>query len=167
MPVYEFYCSECHCIYNFMSRRVDTKTRPPCPKCKKPRLERRVSLFAFSKGLTEADDADPIPDLDTADLEKAMMELARESETLDEDNPRDMGRLIRKLYESTGLELAPGITEAIRRMEAGEDMDKIEADLDEVLQEEDPLALVNAKKKLKRLRNRVLPPNVDDELYEM
>ena len=28
MPVYEFYCSDCHAILNFLSRQVNTDKRP-------------------------------------------------------------------------------------------------------------------------------------------
>ena len=31
MPVYEFYCPDCHMIFNFLSRRIDTRKRPPPP----------------------------------------------------------------------------------------------------------------------------------------
>ncbi len=51
MPVYEFYCADCHTVYNFFSQSVNTAKRPTCPKCGRPELERRASLFAISKGL--------------------------------------------------------------------------------------------------------------------
>src|SRR5512145_1150123 len=54
MPVYEFYCAECHTIFNFLSRRVNTEKRPDCPRCGRPELERQVSSFAVSKGRPEA-----------------------------------------------------------------------------------------------------------------
>ena len=53
MPIYEFYFPNCHTIFNFLSRNVNTKKRPTCPKCKRPKLERKVSSFAISKGLSE------------------------------------------------------------------------------------------------------------------
>jgi putative FmdB family regulatory protein len=167
MPLYEFYCSECHCIFNFISRRVDTKSRPACPRCKKPRMERKVSLFSLSKGRKESDEETPFPDMDESRMEKVMEEMSREADSMDEEDPRQMGRLMRKLYNASGMELGAGMQEAIQRMESGEDMDQIEADMGDVLENEDPFSAEGAKKGLKKLRNRVLPPNVDDELYEL
>ena len=33
MPIYEFYCRDCHRVYSFLSRSVAPDRRPPCPKC--------------------------------------------------------------------------------------------------------------------------------------
>ena len=169
MPVYEFYCSRCHRIFNFMARRPDVDKRPSCPKCGKPRLERKVSLFAVSRRIEEPSEEEDFPDIDEARLEKAMEALAGEAEHMDEDDPRQVAGLMRKLYSATGLELGPGMEEAIRRMEAGEDPDKIEEELGDVLEQEDPLADLTEKGKgrLRSLRNRLLPPSVDETLYDL
>ena len=166
MPVYEFYCSDCHRIFNFMSRRMNTEKRPDCPKCGRKKLERRLSLFSVSRGLEEHDD-DGMPDVDETRLERAMESLAGEVENINEDDPRAMAGLMRKLYSATGLELGPGMEEAIRRMESGEDPDQIEEELGDILESEDPLAGLGKKGGLKGLRKKVLPPSVDDTLYEL
>jgi hypothetical protein len=49
-----------------------------------------------------------------------------------------MARMMRKLFDTTGLPLGPNMEEAIRRMEAGEDPDKIEEELGDLLDQEDP-----------------------------
>jgi putative FmdB family regulatory protein len=169
MPVYEFYCPDCHKIFNFLSRRINTRARPDCPKCGRPRLERKVSLFAVSKGLEEKSDAGEMPDIDIdeARLERVMESLAREAENIDEDDPREAGRLMRKLFDATGLKLGSGMEEAIRRMEAGEDPEQVEAELGDVLEQEDPLGGTGRKMNLKSLRRRVLPPSVDETLYDL
>jgi hypothetical protein len=153
-------------IFNFLARRVNTDKRPNCPKCARPELERRVSLFAISKGRKE-DDEDPMPDLDEARMEQAMAALAGEAEGMDEEDPRQMARLMRKLYDATGMNLGSGMEEAIRRMEAGEDPDKIEEEMGDIMEEEDPFEGLGAKKGMKGLRKRFLPPQVDDTLYEL
>lgn len=165
MPVYEFYCPDCHMIFNFLSRRVNTHKRPDCPKCGRAEIERQVSLFAISKNRPEADE-DGMPDLDESRMEEAMMALANEAEGLDEDDPRQMARMMRKLYDATGLRLGDGMEEAIRRMEAGEDPDQIEEEMGDLLEEEDPFG-EGAKKGLKSLRRKFLRPAVDDTLYEL
>ena len=73
---------------------------------------------------------------------------------------------MRRLYEATGLGLGPGMEEAIRRMEAGEDPDAIEDELGDVLGEEDPFA-AGGRPALQGLRRRLAPPTVDSTLYEM
>ena len=49
MPIYEFYCKDCHTIFNFFSRTVNTEKQPACPKCARPELERKMSVFAISR----------------------------------------------------------------------------------------------------------------------
>jgi len=164
MPVYEFYCSRCHRIYNFLSRRVETERRPACPICGKPDLEREVSLFAVVKPRPDSEEG-PLPDVDEARMEKAVEALAREADGLDEDDPKQAARLMRRLYDAAGLRLGPGMEEAIRRMEAGEDPDKVEQELGDLL-EEDPLFEAGSGG-LRDMGRRLRPPVVDDTLYEL
>jgi len=164
MPIYEFYCSDCHTIFTFLSKRINTEKRPGCPKCDRVELEKRVSLFAISKGLEE--DSDSLPDIDEAKMEKAMETLAGEAEKINEDDPGQVGQLMRKLYSSTGLDMGSGMEEAIARMEAGEDPDKIEQDMGDILEGEDPF-FIKTKKGIRNLRRKILPPSIDETLYEM
>jgi len=168
MPVYEFYCPSCHRIFNFMSRRIDTEKRPDCPKCGRPGLERRISLFAVSRKRPEEAEKDPeMPDIDESRMEQAMEEIAREADRMDEEDPRQMARLMRKLYDSTGLDMGAGMQEAMRRLEAGEDPEQIEEEMGDRLEEEDPFAGGLKKEGLKSLANRMRPPSVDDKLYDL
>jgi len=162
MPIYEFYCPDCHVLFSFFSRRVDTDTRPACPRCRRPEIERRMSPFAISRG-RGADEEDAPADMDEARLEKAMNVLAREAEGLDDEDPRQAARLMKRLTELTGLPLGQGMEEALHRLEAGEDPDEIEADLGELLEGEDETPPLSGKKLLKRL----LPPARDDKLYDL
>ena len=166
MPVYEFYCPTCHMIFNFLSRRINTDKQPHCPRCGRLHLDRQVSMFAISKGRTEEGEAD-MPDIDESRLKKAMQAMAAETEGMNEDDPRKAARMMRKLYEATGLQLGGGMEEAIRRMEAGEDPDQIEAELGDVLEGEDPFGGLELKKGLKQLRDKYVRPKVDSTLYEL
>jgi putative FmdB family regulatory protein len=166
MPIYEFYCPDCHRIFNFLSRTVDTSRRPACPRCGRADLERRVSRFAISKGRPEPADDDGMPEVDESRMEQAMAALADEADGISEDDPRQMARLMRKLYQSAGLPLGGGLEEAIRRMEAGEDPDKIEEEMGDVMEDEDPFA-TGSRGGLRSLRKRLRPPAVDDTLYEL
>lgn len=161
MPIYEFYCPACNRIFNFFSRTVNTDKRPLCPRCGKRRLDRRMSVFSVSRNLSESDDM-PLPDMDEDKMETAMAALAREAEHLDEDDPRQAADLMRKLTDMTGLELSPGMEEALGRMAAGEDPEEIEAEMGDLLESEDPF--VSGKK---RAVARRVPPTVDDTLYDL
>ncbi len=165
MPIYEFYCPDCHRIFNFLSRKVKTTKRPACPRCGNKGLQRKVSSFAISKGRPEPGE-DGLPDLDETRLEQAMASLAGEAEKLDEEDPRQMAGLMRRLYDATGLELGPGMEEAIRRMEAGEDPDKIEEEMGDLLEGEDPFSFAG-QQGIKGWRTKLRPPVVDSTLYEM
>jgi putative FmdB family regulatory protein len=170
MPVYEFYCPDCHRIFNFMARRMNTTKRPDCPKCGRPKLDRKVSLFTVPKGRKEPEEEGPMPDIDESRMMRAMESLAKEAEGMDEDDPRQAAGLMKKLYDATGLKLGPGMKEAIQRMEGGEDPEQIEEDLGDLLEAEDPFALGDSAKELKGLkglRKKVLPPSTDETLYEL
>lgn len=167
MPIYEFYCIDCHTVFSFLSRAPNTRKRPACPKCERPRLERRVSRFAISKGRGEPADADDLPEgMDDARMERVMAEIAQEIDGTGEDDPRQMARLMRKLFDGTGMHLGPAMEEAMRRLEAGEDPDQIEEEMGDLLEdEEDPGG--GARGRLRALRRKLRPPSVDRELYEM
>jgi putative FmdB family regulatory protein len=161
MPIYEFYCPDCHTIFNFLSMRVETSKRPCCPRCHRPDLERRASIFSISKGLEQPDD-EGMPDIDESKMEQAMQLMAREADSIDEDDPKQAARLMKKLFDSTGLEMGPSMEEAMRRMEAGEDPEQIEADLGDALESEDFFAA--ARKVAKGQRP---PPARDDTIYDL
>jgi len=162
MPIYEFYCYNCHKIYNFISRSVNTEKRPACPKCGRPDLERHLSLFASPKKRGEQEDS-PLPDLDEARMEKAMSALAQEADGIDENDPRQAANLMRRLTDMTGLKLGGGMEEALRRMEAGADPEQIEAEMGNLLESEEPFELQTAGRK----GRWSMPPGIDDTLYEL
>ncbi len=161
MPVYEFYCADCHAIFNFFSRRVNTHKSPSCPRCAKPGLEKLVSNFAISRNLQEP--ADGMPDLDESRMEQAMMALAGEMENMSEDDPKAMAKFMRRFSSMTGMNLGDGAEEALSRLEAGEDPEQIEAEMGDLFDGED----LFSQKKLKRLKNKYLPPEHDETLYTL
>jgi len=166
MPIYEFYCVDCHTVFNFFSRRINTEKRPPCPRCGRPELERRMSVFAISKGRKEDVGADDLPDIDDERMERAMESMAADFEHVDENDPKAMGRMMRRLFDAAGMRMGAGMEEALRRMEAGEDPDQVEADLGDALESEDPFD-ARVKGNLASLRRQFLPPRVDPTLYDL
>ncbi len=170
MPIYEFYCSRCHMIFNFFASRPDTARRPACPKCRRPNLDRKLSRFAISKGRPEPgeEDDDLPPGMDEAKMEAAMAELAQEAEGISEDDPRQMARMMRKLFEKTGMQPGEGMAEAMRRMEAGEDPDQLEDEMGDLFDDDDsPFADAGGSHKLGRLARKLRPPAVDETLYDL
>jgi putative FmdB family regulatory protein len=167
VPIYEFYCADCHTVYNFLSRSINTTKRPACPRCGRPKLERKVSRFAISKGRSEAPESEGMPaGLDESKMEQAMEDLTRDADGIDEDNPQQMARMMRKLCESAGMQLGGKMEEAVRRLEAGEDPEKIEEEMGDFLDEEDPL-LGGTGGSLRGLSRKLKPPRVDETLYDM
>jgi hypothetical protein len=147
-------------IFNFFSGSVNVEKRPYCPKCKKKRLQRQMSTFSTLKNRGEDEDT-AMPDIDESKMEQAMAVLAREAEGLDENDPKQAANLMRKLSDMTGLNLGPGMEEALARMEAGEDPEQIEAEMGDLLEGEDPFSFKEKTNKLLRQR----PPRVDEKLY--
>jgi putative FmdB family regulatory protein len=165
MPIYEFYCRDCHVIYSFFSRRIDTRTVPGCPRCDRPELSRQISPFAVTGRAKEPGGEDDLP-VDEAKLERAMETLSREAGGMDEEDPRKAADLMRRMTEMTGMELGPGMQEALRRMENGEDPDRVEAEMGDLLDEEEPFAFPEKGGTLAG-RIRRIAPGRDDTLYDL
>jgi len=161
MPIYEFYCERCNTIFNFYSRSINTAKQPLCPRCRKETLKRFLSTFSVLRDSSKGENEEPLP-FNEQKMEQAMGALAREAEAIDEDDPRQAANVMRRLSEMAGLPLGKGMKEAIERMEAGEDPEKIEEEMEDIL-EEDPFAL--PERRSQRARDRI--PSRDDTLYEL
>lgn len=76
----------------------------------------------------------PMPDFDDPRVARAMAEMERDMEHLDENNPKHMAHMMRKMKDLMPAGSLPKEMEiAIKRLEAGEDPEKIEADMGDVL----------------------------------
>ena len=141
MPIYEFACPKCRKIYSFLSKRINPRGLPACPKCGNKKLKKEMSGFAMTRGLKEPatgaaaeGNEPPLPDLDNPRMERAMLEMERDMAHLDENNPKHMAHMMKKMKDL----MPPGsmpkeIDVAIKRLEAGEDPEQIEADMGDVL----------------------------------
>jgi len=138
VPVYEFFCRRCNRIYSFHSFKVDPEKSPKCPRCGTAKLKRVPSRFGVS-GARKAEKASPPggqADLDDPRMEGEMMRLASELEGMDENDPRAMAQAVRRMTEIAGEPITPTMDEMIRRLEAGEDPEKVEEELSGALEEE-------------------------------
>ncbi len=144
MPIYEYYCPDNHRIYQFFAKTLaQGQSVPKCPDNPAFRMERMMSAFAItgraeakndqpqtgpeSDQATGADGAEPLHDAgDDARLDAAFSEMEREMEGVDENDPRAMGRVMRKMSELTGEKLDEQMEEVVRKLEEGTDPDKLE-----------------------------------------
>lgn len=140
MPIYEFACPKCRRIFSFLSKRVNPDRLPVCPKCGNKNMSKQVSRFAMTKGLKESAAAsdtggdEPMPDFDDPRVARAMAEMERDMEHVDENNPKHMAHLMKKMKDLMPPGTMPKEMDiAIKRLEAGEDPEKIEADMGDVL----------------------------------
>ena len=105
----------------------------------------------MTKGLKEApasSDGDAgemgMPDMDDPKVAAVMNELERDMEHMDENNPRHMAHMMKRMKEI----MPPGtvtkeMDEAIKRLEKGEDPEKIEEEMGDLL-----FSIANLSRKL-------------------
>ncbi len=124
-----------------------------------------MSMFACT-GKAEENNAgmDDLP-LDESKMEKAMHMLEKEAGQINEDDPRLAANLMRRLSDMTGIRLGDGMNEALDRLEKGDDPDSIEAEMGDILENEDPFILPETKGK--PLKHQPVTPYVDETLYDL
>jgi putative FmdB family regulatory protein len=164
MPIYEFYCDSCNVVFNFLSGRVNTSTKPDCPRCGKKEISRQMSTFATIGKATEDQD-NMMAGIDETKMEEAFGSLMQEAEGMNEEDPRKMATLMRKFTEKTGMNLGDTMEEAISRMEKGEDPDVVEKEMGDRLDGDDLFSFDGLKKKA--LSGKKQGPTHDDKLYEL
>lgn len=134
MPIYEYYCPSNHTVYQFYAKTLaQGKTVPKCPDNPKYKMQKMVSAFAVTSGGKKGDEAPPaslaVGGADDARMEAAMGAMEREFSNVDENDPRAMGRMMRKMAEMTGEKIDGEMEEVVRKLEEGADPDSLEAQL--------------------------------------
>jgi hypothetical protein len=188
MPIYEFYCPLHHTIYQFYAKTLaQGKIVPKCPDDPRHRLQKRVSAFAVTSGGKKAEEsagADPAGSdrggdpAEDARMEAAMGAMEKEFSSADENDPRAMGRMMRRMAELTGEKIDGEMEEVVRKLEEGADPDALEEQLggEKPCNMEDPgggspdggdpTADNAAKEARPRFRVRKLTPTRDPKLYD-
>ena len=167
MPIYEFYCPDNHTVYQFLARSLaHGGSTPRCPVNASYRMEKRVSKFAFLRGAKESTESDPFEGMDESKVEAMMADMERDMAGMDETNPdpRQLGHVIRKMTDALGDKAPPEMREMIRRLEAGEDPEKLESEFADLGEGEGDDFLTQTVKKLKA---GLSTPRRDAKLYEM
>jgi putative FmdB family regulatory protein len=141
MPIYEYLCVPCNRVFSFLVRNPAAKKEPHCPKCGAAQLRKRFSRFAVAGARPKSRDADPTAGapaapaggrsepLDDPRVEREMMQLMSQAEGIDDKDPRQMGRLMRRMSEISGERLDGEMEETVRRLESGEDPEKLDEEL--------------------------------------
>ena len=103
MPIYEYYCPENHTVYQFYAKTLaQGKSTPKCPDNPKHRMIKCVSSFAVTRG-GKSDETPPAgPDDGDGRMEAAMAAMEKEFAHLDENDPRGMGRMMRRMTDVQG-----------------------------------------------------------------
>jgi hypothetical protein len=131
MPIYEFYCPSNNKLYSFLARTLAYRDLvPQCPDDPALTLEKRISAFAIIGKAKEQTDDDPFAGVDDAQMESLMTEMESEMSGMDDENPnpRQLGHFMRKMTDMMGDKTPPELREMVRRLEAGEDPEKLEAE---------------------------------------
>lgn len=130
MPIYEYYCPDNHTIYQFYAKTLaQGKLIPKCPANSAYRMEKMLSSFAVtSGGKADAHDGHVVKDKPGEDvrMEAAMNAMESEFSNVDENDPRAMARMMRRMAELTGEKIDGEMEEVVRKLEEGTDPDTLE-----------------------------------------
>lgn len=120
MPIYEYRCEDCRRRVALFWRTYSAaaESQPVCPRCHSTHLTRLVSrvrvVRSASGRIDDLSDPSWLSDLD-------------------ENDPRSLGRAMRRMADEMGEEIEPEFEEAISRLEAGEDPEEIEKSMPELM----------------------------------
>lgn len=174
MPIYEYYCPDNHTVYQFYAKTLaQGRTVPPCPDNPKYRMQKIVSSFAVTSGRASEDtgaDAgvDPAED---ARMEAAMDAMEREFSGVDENDPRAMARMMRRMAELTGEKIDGEMEEVVRKLEEGADPESLDEQFggdSDAMDDLPPGPEADAKKERRHRYKRLLrgPARRDPKLYD-
>jgi putative FmdB family regulatory protein len=130
MPIYEYRCEDCRRkvslffgSFSVAERRIG-EGEVECPRCGSKKLERLMSRVNMVRG-EDALSEDSMPDMD-GDGGEGMFD------GLEDDDPRTVARWARRMKDSLGgeMDMGPDFDQALARIEAGEDPDKVMEDID-------------------------------------
>lgn len=110
MPTYDFICNACNQRFEvFLTFAEYGKKAVTCAHCKSKNVRRRMTKVRIAKS-----------------DESRMESVASGIEGL-EDDPRELGRAMRKMGKEMGEELPPEFDEVVGRLEAGQSPEEIES----------------------------------------
>ena len=115
MPTYDFFCENCNQRFDvFLTYSEYGKTKVTCTHCGSKDVRRRLTKVRIAK--SEESRMDSV----TGDLSGL--------EGL-EDDPKALGRMMRKMGKEMGEDLPPEFDDVVDRLEAGQSPEEIESAL--------------------------------------
>jgi hypothetical protein len=185
MPIYEFYCAENHTVYQFYAKTLaQGKIIPKCPDNPAFSMVKLLSKFAVTSpgksgkepaGGDAGGSGQPNDGAEDPRMEAAMNAMESEFAHVDENDPRAMGRMMRRMAELTGEKIDGEMEEVVRKLEEGADPDSLEEQLGGDAGENDlpggdeppaPGAMGDPKEGLYRFRTRRDQPVRNPKLYD-
>ncbi|HEY74553.1 MAG TPA: zinc ribbon domain-containing protein [Thermoflexia bacterium] len=122
MPIYEYRCHDCRRrVAIFWRTFSEAETEDPvCPRCGSTHLTRLISRVRVVRS-----------------EESRLEDLADPSflSDFDENDPRSMARLMRRMADEVGEDLGPEFEEVVDRLEAGQSPEEIEKEMPDLLGE--------------------------------
>lgn len=119
MPFYQYICQDCRKRFELFMSYSEYGTRPVnCPHCASQNVRRRIGRIRVARS------------------EDSRIEDLADPGNLDglEDDPKALGRMMRRMSNEMGEDMGPEFDEVIDRLEAGqspEDIEKAIPDLGE------------------------------------
>jgi len=119
MPIYEYRCRKCHRRVSILFRSFSEaeSQQPRCTHCGHDQLDRLVSRVATVRS-EDAHFDSLADDMDMGDL--------------DENDPRSIGRWMKKMSSEMGEDLGDEFHEAVDRLESGQSLEQIEEAMPEL-----------------------------------
>lgn len=111
MPIYPYRCLNCHKRFEVFLSYSEYGVKPVhCPHCQSEQVQRRLIRVRIAR--SEDSRLDDLAD--TGDLDGL------------EEDPRALGRMMRKMSHELGEDMGPELHEVIGRLEAGQSPEEIE-----------------------------------------
>ena len=117
MPVYDYRCLSCRRRFDIFMSYADYGARAVvCPHCGSDQVQRRIGRVRIARS------------------EESRLESLEDGTNLEglENDPRAMGRMMRKMSQEVGEDMDPMFDEVVSRLERGQSPEDIEQDLPEL-----------------------------------
>jgi putative FmdB family regulatory protein len=111
VPIYQYRCLNCKKRFElFLSYKEYGEKRVQCPHCTSDQIQRRIGRIRIAKS------------------EESRMDALTDPSGLEglENDPRALGKMMRKMGNEMGEEVGPEFDEVVDRLEAGQSPEDIE-----------------------------------------
>ncbi|MEN6481451.1 MAG: FmdB family zinc ribbon protein [Anaerolineaceae bacterium] len=114
MPNYEYRCLQCKRKFEVFMTYSEYGTKPvSCPHCQSDAVERKIGRIRVSRS------------------EESRLDNFADPSSLEglEDDPRALGRMMRKMSAEVGEEMPAEFEEVVNRLESGQSPEQIEQEI--------------------------------------